>query len=175
MFPKNDLARDFLTRVLFCRLWKQRMCMYLTINYTAFGLNFGLIEISGKIPLFSWWTLWYKVIPFTIINVLFFLPSLVFFKSEFYLYADIPVTANLKRRPLCPYILELPFAFFCTIPLWSASEFNNEIRLNIPPTIYSSCYIMFCYLSSDSVILEIWPFNLVQENVSFKKRPCSFD
>lgn len=105
MFQKNDLARDFLTRVLFCRLWKQRMCMYLTINYTAFGLNFGLIEISGKIPLFSWWTLWYKVIPFTIINVLFFLPSPVFFKSEFYLYADIPVTANLKASvPIYPWI-----------------------------------------------------------------------
>lgn len=141
----------------------------------SFVLNFGLIEISGKIPLLLWWTLWYKVIPFTIINVLFFLPSPVFFKSEFYLYADIPVTESLKRNPLCPYILDLPFAFFCMIRLWSASKFNNEIWLNIPPTIYGSCYIMFCYLSSDSVILEFWPFNLVQENVSFKKRPCSFD
>lgn len=141
----------------------------------SFVLNFGLIEISGKIPLLLWWTLWYKVIPFAIINVLFFLPSPVFFKSEFYLYADIPVTASLKRNPLYPYILDLPFAFFCMIRLWSASKFNNEIRLNIPPTIYGSCYIMFCYLSSDSVILEFWPFNLVQENVSFKKRPRSFD
>lgn len=174
MFQKNGLARDFLTHVLLCRLWKQRMCMYLAINYTAFGLNFGLIEISGKIPLFLWWTLWYKIIPFTVINVLFFLPSPVFFKSEFYLYADIPVNANVKRKPLFPYILDLTFAFFCMIPLWSASEFNNENWLNIPLTIYSSCYIIFCYLSSDSVSLEIWPFNLVQENVSFKKRPCSF-
>lgn len=112
MFQKNGLARDFLTHILFCRLWKQRMCMYLTINYTAFSLNSGLIEISGKILLFLWWTLWYKINPFIVINALFFLPFSVFFKSEFSLYADISVNASLKRKPLFPHILDLLFCIF---------------------------------------------------------------